>query len=202
MTSQAPPDLSPLVIADGGSIRLRLKHVSDAFNDFQWRRDPEVARFDGGPRLTASFTDFLNKLEYDIRYPSSDRRTFAIETGEGEHIGNVMYYRADHAAQTAEFGISIGPGEWRDRGAGTAATVLFLRYLWTNLPFRVIYLHTLEWNERAQHCFLRAGFETVSRVIRNDQSLLRMEVRREWWLLWDAEGRFDRFRELKPGEDA
>ncbi|MBI2765662.1 MAG: GNAT family N-acetyltransferase [Chloroflexi bacterium] len=191
MTLETPPDLSRLVVAECPLIRLRHKHPSDALNDFQWRRDPEVARFDGGPLVTAPFSEFLHKLEYDIRYPSSDRLTFAIESAGGDHIGNIMYYRADHAAQTAEFGISIGPESWRGRGAGTAATILFLRHIWAALPFRLIHLHTLEWNERAQRCFHRAGFDEVARVVRNEQSFIRMEARREWWLLWDMEGRFD-----------
>jgi hypothetical protein len=49
----------------------------------------------------------------------------------------------------------------------------------------------LEWNERAARAFERAGYERTARVYRAEQWLLRLEARREWWLLWDSEGRFD-----------
>ena len=73
---------------------------------------------------------------------------------------------------------------------GTAATVGFLRYMWLNTPFRRVYLHTLSWNMRAQRCFGRAGFAPVARVLRGSDEFVRMDVRREWWQLWDQEGRF------------
>jgi hypothetical protein len=60
---------------------------------------------------------------------------------------------------------------------------------------RVVYLHVLEWNERAARCFSRSGFDPVARVLRDGQAFTRMESRREWWLLWDAEGRFQFERE-------
>jgi hypothetical protein len=48
----------------------------------------------------------------------------------------------------------------------------------------------LEWNERAIRSFRAAGFADAARVFRDNEWFLRMEARREWWLLWDAEGRF------------
>ena len=86
--------------------------------------------------------------------------------------------------------IVIGPAAHRGRGLGTAATVAFLRFLWQTYPFRRIYLHVLEWNAAARSSFRKAGFSETARVLRDHAVLIRMEVRREWWLLWDAEGRF------------
>ena len=99
-----------------------------------------------------------------------------------------MYYNAD--PDSAEIGISIALGEYRGLGIGREAITAFLRFLWTERPFRRVYLHTLEWNEKAQRCFRAAGFEERARVHRDGAWFLQMEVRREWWLLWDAEGRF------------
>jgi len=69
--------------------------------------------------------------------------------------------------------------------------VLFMRYLWDTTPFRILFLHTLDWNERAQRSFRKAGFAAVARVIRGDDVFIRMEARREWWLMHEADGRFD-----------
>ncbi|MBI5948426.1 MAG: GNAT family N-acetyltransferase [Chloroflexi bacterium] len=187
----APSSLRHLAVATGRSVVIRRKHPSDALDDYQWRRDPELARFDSREPLTLSFSDFYERFERDRLYEDPARGSFSIDSPEGEHIGNVMYYNADEARETAEFGISLGREALRGAGLGTDATVAFLRYLWQNLPFRRIYLHTLDWNHRAERCFLRAGFEPAARVFRQDQWFIRMEARREWWLMWDAEGRFD-----------
>lgn len=182
--------LSHLVVASGPGVRIRRKVREDAVAEFEWRSSEENARYDGSAPFGEGFDRFLRQFEYDIRFSAPQKGLFSLEADDGQHIGNIMWYRADAGAGTAEFGISIGRKEYRDRGLGKQATILFLRYIWESTGFRVIYLHTLEWNERARACFRAAGFDDVARVIRDGQPFIRMEVRREWWLLWDAEGRF------------
>jgi RimJ/RimL family protein N-acetyltransferase len=179
-----------LVVARAPSVLIRLKHLDDALNDFHWRRDPRIATYDGSGPFTLSFSDFLLRFEQELHFPDPSRRMYSLVTPEGEHIGNVMYYNATAERDSAEFGITVALEPYRGRGIGTQATVAFLRYLWDTHPFRRIYLHTLEWNERARRCFARSGFQEVARVVRGDSVYTRMEARREWWLMWDAEGRF------------
>jgi len=102
-----------------------------------------------------------------------------------------MLYNADHAREIAEFGISIGDRRYWGNGLGREATILFLRFAWANHPFRSFFLHTLDWNERALRCFRSTGFNEVAIVERGGERFIRMETRREWWLLWEMEGRFD-----------
>ena len=45
-----------------------------------------------------------------------------------------------------------------------------------------VYLHTLEWNERAQRCFSKCGFNTVRPVRRMSHDFFLMEVLRADWL--------------------
>lgn len=189
MTAEGPA-ASPLVVADCGVVRIRAKLHSDALDDFQWRRDPEMARFDGALPIESTFSQFLQRFEHDLTFNGHDRQLFALESPEGEHIGNIMWYNPSPDRTEAEFGIGIGRDDWRGRGVGTAATVGFLRYTWANTPFRRVYLHTLSWNTRARRCFERAGFSPVARMMRGSEEFVRMEVRREWWMLWDQEGRF------------
>jgi RimJ/RimL family protein N-acetyltransferase len=190
-SSSTPGSAAPLPVADCGVVRIRWKTREDALDDFQWRRDPEMSRFNGSLPLTATFSQFLERLEYDLTFPSPDRQILAIESPSGEHVGNIMWYNAAPDRSRAEFGIGIGRPDWRGCGAGTAATIGFLRHIWGTTPFREIYLHTLSWNERAIACFRRAGFSEMVRLQRHGEEFVRMEVRREWWLLWDQEGRFD-----------
>ncbi len=183
-------DLGHLVVADMARVRLRRKHMRDALNDFHWRRDPEIARYDAAMPLAKTFTEFLGQFERDLLLGDPRRRMLAIENAERTQIGNIMYYNADESRLTAELGICIALPEYRGLGLGTEVVVGFLRFIWNELPFRVIYLHTLQWNDRAIRCFEKAGFNPTARVLRQRQWLLRMEVRREWWLMWEQEGRF------------
>ena len=180
-----------VVVAETQRLRIREKRIEDAAAEYAWRKDPEVARYDATPPLILSYREFVQQFERDLRFDNPVRHAYAIETVEGEHIGALMYYNADHVTGTAEYGISIGPEEARGAGLGTEATIAFLRYAWRALPLRRIYLHTLEWNERARRSFERAGFRQTDTVLRRNERFLRMEARREWWLLWDSEGRFN-----------
>lgn len=182
--------LDHLVVATTGRVRLRHKHPGDALNDFLWRRDPEIARFDGAMPLARSFSEFLEYFERTLLFADPERGMLAIETAGGTQIGNIMFYNADGARYSAELGVCIAMSPYRGQGLGTEAVVAFVRYIWNELPFRMLYLHTLEWNEPAIHCFEKAGFHRTARVLRKRQWFLRMEVRREWWLLWEQEGRF------------
>ena len=186
--------LEHLVVADMGRVRLRRKHASDALNDFHWRRDPEIARYDAAMPLTKTFTEFLTQFERDLLFVDPARRMFALEAAGGTQIGNIMYYNADESRRSAELGICIALPEFRGQGLGTEAVVGFLGVLWSEFPFREIYLHTLQWNERAIHCFEKAGFNRTARVLRQGRWFLRMEVRREWWLMWEQEGRFASYK--------
>lgn len=185
-----PGSRDHLVVATGPRLRIRHKTRDDAIDDYAWRRDPENARLNGMLPFSEGFTRFLQVFEHDLAFGQPDRAQFAIETSTGVHIGSVMFYNADHGRETAEFGISIGDARYRGAGLGREATVVFLRYAWQTFPFRTFYLHTLEWNERAHRCFLASGFNDVALVERGGDRFIRMEARREWWLLWDMEGRF------------
>jgi RimJ/RimL family protein N-acetyltransferase len=179
-----------LVVAKGPRLAIREKHEDDARRDYEWRCDPELARFDGRAPLTDSFAEFAARHAYDLRFQNPRERLFAVDTLEGEHIGNVMYYNARPGGDEAEYGITLGRSDLHGRGFGVEATILFLRHLWETTPFRLLQLHTFDWNERAVRCFRRAGFEDSGFVERQGGRLLRMEARREWWLLHESHGRF------------
>jgi len=172
-----------LVVA-GRGVRIRHKLPGDALDDFLWRRDPDIARFDAAKPLTATFGEFLRRYESDLSSIDPRRRLYALEDDEGTHLGNIMYYNANAHRTNAEFGMVIGREDYRGRGIGREAAATFIRYLFGTEPFEVIYLHTLEWNDRARKCFEHAGFRPSARVRREAQWFLRMEARRERWLQW------------------
>ncbi len=167
-------------VAHGTLVRLRRKRLDDAEADYQWRRDPELARFDAASPLRSSFQDFLVTYTEDLRYPSPFRRVFAIEDLDGCHIGNVMYYNIDERRGEAELGITIGDKRYWSQGYGSDAVRTFVDYLFSETPLRRIYLNTLDWNVRAQQSFRKAGFAPVGTNRRGFHSFITMECRREW----------------------
>ncbi len=46
---------APRVIGTGELVRLREKQLEDAKRDYEWRRDPELARYDAARPLTMSY---------------------------------------------------------------------------------------------------------------------------------------------------
>tara|TARA_Y100000588_G_C13982570_1_gene807887 strand:+ start:336 stop:878 length:543 start_codon:yes stop_codon:yes gene_type:complete len=165
------------ILRIGTLTRLRSKRIEDAERDFDWRRDPELAAYDAARPLRVSFNTFLTTMNEELRYPTQQRRTFAIEDLKTEkHIGNVMYYSYDPAASEAELGITIGDRKFWSRGYGSDAVRMLLAHLFTDLGLRRVYLHTLEWNYRAQRCFAQAGFQRISSVQRGVHQFVLMDI--------------------------
>jgi RimJ/RimL family protein N-acetyltransferase len=179
-----------LVVAETPRVRIRHKRREDAIDDYSWRRDPRLQRFNAEPVYDAPFETFLVQFEFDLEFGHDRRGLYSIETLSGLHIGNLMYYNADRLGGAAEFGMSIADQNMQGIGLGRETAAAFLRYVWRELPFRRVVLHTLEWNERAQRAFASAGFDAAGRVIRAGDAFIRMEALRERWLFREMEGEF------------
>ena len=170
------------LIAEGQLIRLRRKRLADAEDDFEWRRDPELARFDAAAPLRGTFQEFYTSFQDEVRLPSPFRRVLSVDDLDGHHIGNVMYYNIDERRGEAELGITIGDKRYWNQGYGTDILRTFLRYLFTEQHMTRIYLHTLDWNVRAQRSFQKAGFRSLGITRRGLHTFVQMEVRREEFL--------------------
>ncbi len=145
-------------LARGARTLLREKRPADASDDFRWRSEPDLSRYDAARPLSMEYEEFLRLYEEDLRYPSQYRRSLAIDDEDGKHIGNVMYYNIDAVHGEAELGITIGEPEYWNRGYGTEAARLLVERLLRDLGFKRVYLKTLEWNHRARRAFGKAGF--------------------------------------------
>ena len=71
---------------------LRSKSMDDAEADYSWRIDPELADLDATRPVTLSYPEYLRYHRDDVNYPSPWSVRMAIETLDGRHIGNCMYY--------------------------------------------------------------------------------------------------------------
>jgi RimJ/RimL family protein N-acetyltransferase len=167
-------------IARGERVVLREKRLGDAFDDYRWRTQADLSRYDAARALTMNYQEYLAIYREELLYPSPYRRALAIEDERGRHIGNIMYYNIDSVRHEAELGVTIGEHTRWGQGYGTEAVRLLLEYLAGQLGFRRIYLKTLAWNRRAQRCFAKAGFFECGRATRAGNNFVLLEFRREW----------------------
>ena len=167
-------------VARGDRVVLREKRLGDAHDDFRWRSEPDLTRFDAARPLTMTYLEYLALFREELFYPSPYRRSLAIEDMDGRHIGNVMYYNIDSIRQEAELGITIGEREYWNRGFGAEAMSMLAEHLLSHMGFRRVYLKTLTWNQRARRSFEKAGFVPSGRSQRSGHTFVLMELRREW----------------------
>ena len=141
----------------GKRIILRNKKIKDIENDFAWRTNEELSKLDATTPISLSFDEFRRYSLQEIDFPSLSSVRLAIDTVDGEHIGNIMYYDIDLRKSEAELGIMIGKEFW-GKGYGLESLELLIHHIFSKTSLNRIYLHTLDWNIRAQKSFERAGF--------------------------------------------
>ena len=172
--------------------------MSDAEQDYIWRSDHELARLDAAYPLTMNYDRYVKIFQDQLRYPTPGSHHFGIDVSDGhsdrspdgkfmgKFIGNCMYYDLDSINREAELGIVIGDRDYWSGAYGYDAVVTLLDYMFTERNLKRVYLHTLQWNERAQKCFSKCGFVLVREVRRMGQDFLLMEVLRDDWFQIEA----------------
>ncbi|PKB78778.1 MAG: hypothetical protein BZY88_16720 [SAR202 cluster bacterium Io17-Chloro-G9] len=170
-----------MVVLQGARVILRDKRIEDAEQDYIWRSDQELAKLDAAYPLTMSFDRYLKMFQDQLKYPTPGSHHFATETLDGKFIGNCMYYDLDSVNLEAELGIVIGDRDYWSNAYGYDAVTTLLDYVFNEKNLKRVYLHTLEWNNRAQRCFEKCGFVAVRPVRRLSHDFILMEVLREDW---------------------
>ena len=167
---------------EGTKVRLREKYADDAWNDYVWRADLELAELDAAPRLNIPFDQYKRIHKEDLRYPTARSYRFAVETIEDStHIGNCMYYDFDTKKNQAELGVMIGDRGYWNGGFGTEAVSLLVNYMFQHLELDRVYLKTLDWNIRAQRAFNKIGFSQYGTSRQGKYQFILMEIGRDEW---------------------
>lgn len=159
---------------------LREKRADDAWDDYAWESDPELARLDAAPVLKMPYDDYLQDYTSELFYYSAGQR-FSIDTHDGKHIGNCSYYNYDETRGDTELGIMIGDRDYWNRGYGTDAVTALVNYVFSTTKLDRIYLKTLDWNDRAQACFEKCGFKKYDKLRRGGYNFILMKILREDW---------------------
>jgi len=163
---------------NNSKVRLRQKLLSDAANDYAWQRDPELTRLDATSPLAMTFSQYLADYTHLLRYPSTGRYQFAVETIDGRHIGNCAYYNIDEKEGRAELGIMIGDRACWNMGYGNSAVATLVGHIFGKTSLERIWLKTLETNSHAQKCFQKCGFIPCGKMVRDGYNFVLMELHR------------------------
>ena len=173
--------MSEDVLIKGQKVILREKNIEDAEDDYRWRTDEELAKLDATRPINMSFSNFRSYVEEEIRSPSPRSKRLAIDTIYGKHIGNFMYYDIDLRRGESELGIMIGDRSYWSKGYGSDAIRAVRNHLFSQTTLKRLYLHTLEWKERARKSFTNAGLREVKLVSRGGLKFVLMETLRSEW---------------------
>jgi RimJ/RimL family protein N-acetyltransferase len=168
-------------IISGSKTRLREKKLSDVRSDYRWQADPELAKLDATSVLVTSFSLYLLDYAAALRRSHASRYPLAVETLDGNHIGNCTCYDIDEKNGEAQFGIMIGNRDYWDKGYGADAVNTMVDHVFRTTQTRRLYLKTLDTNLRAQKCFARCGFTPFGHLRRNGYDFTLMELKREHW---------------------
>ncbi|MFW9906105.1 MAG: GNAT family N-acetyltransferase [Candidatus Thorarchaeota archaeon] len=82
---------------------------------------------------------------------------------QNQYIGNIEIGIINRIAQRGDLGISIFNPHYWNKGIGTEAISLILKFAFSSLNLRTIELEVFEFNKRAQTCYQNVGFIEVGR---------------------------------------
>ena len=165
----------------GLKVVIRDKRIEDAWSEYEWRADIELSELDAAPPITMKFDEFRRVFNNQFNYPTPWSKRMSIDTLEGLYIGNCMYYDIDTVNKEAEMGIMIGNRDYWGQGYGFDVMVTLIDHIFSNSSLRRVYLHTLDWNERARCCFEKVGMKVVKTVRRSGFNFYLMDMTRNRW---------------------
>jgi RimJ/RimL family protein N-acetyltransferase len=117
------------------------------------RDDAEIDHFMG---VDASPTAWLWR-HIPLGDQSAALTDLLVTTLDGLPIGLVSLWDRSVPHDAAELSIGLG-AQYRDRGLGTEALRLALRYAFDDLELHKVYLRVLEYNHRARRAYQKCGF--------------------------------------------
>ena len=165
----------------GKKVIIRSKKPSDAENDYRWQTDAELSALDAVIPSTISYREFYREYVVWLRHPYPGRITFGVDTPEGKHIGNCVYYNIDEIAQQTEIGIMIGDRDYWNHGYGEDIITTLIDYVFSLRKFKRVYLKTLEDNFRAQRCFEKCGLTPCGHREQDGYHFLLMDLSFNKW---------------------
>ncbi len=150
---------------EGKVVNLRAREMTDLERNFRWMNDREVTE-----HLSMRYPLSLAAEEVWMREGASKPMAFgsyvffAIDTKDGEHIGNINFHEMSPEHRKARLGVVIGDKAYWSKGYGTDAMLTFLRFAFDEMNFHRIDLTVDAENPRAIACYRKCGFVEEARM--------------------------------------
>ncbi len=154
---------------EGELVRLRAQEPEDLERNLRWINDFEVMGLLLGTGYPISRADEQRWMETN-KGASFEQLRLAIDTKDGQHIGNIELRQVSPEHRRADLGIMIGDKDSWDRGYGTDAVRTLVRFALRQMNLNRVWLTTGENNPRAQACYRKCGFRDEGRL-RQDRYL-------------------------------
>jgi len=139
----------------GGRVRLRAIEREDIPRFLRWLNDPGVRHY---LTMYLPFSRAEEEEWFERHLRDEGSRVLAIETTEGEHIGNIGLHDIDWKDRCAVLGVFIGERAFWDQGYGTDAVHALLGLAFQEMGLHRISLRVFDFNQRAIRCYQKCGF--------------------------------------------
>jgi RimJ/RimL family protein N-acetyltransferase len=147
---------------EGRLVRLRALEEDDLapINRLLWQ--PEVSA-----HIAMSWPEPIagTRAWWERTRASEDEAPFAIETLDGQLIGNCSLREIDLKTRQANLGIFVGQAFW-NRGYGTDAVRTLCRFAVEEMNLQRVELHVYANNPRARRAYEKVGFKEEGRLRR------------------------------------
>ncbi len=144
----------------GEKVRLRAIEREDIPRFLKWLNDPSLRRY---LDMYLPLSRAQEERWFERQLEDEKNLVFAIETLEGEHIGNIGLHEIDWKNGQAVLGIFIGEGDYWGQGYGTDAVRTLLRLAFEEMGLHRISLRVFDFNQRAIRCYEKCGFRHEGR---------------------------------------
>jgi [ribosomal protein S5]-alanine N-acetyltransferase len=148
--------MTPSPMLTGAHVILRAPREGDKADRLACPRSAEAVHMYGGDYRNLKPVT-IEEVEEWYEWHSSDPLRWMIEA-EGRCIGNARLTILDGDNRRARYAIGLFDTTTWNRGHGTEATRLVLRYAFEKLHLHRVDLVVLEYNHRAIACYKKCGF--------------------------------------------
>ena len=155
----------------GEKVKLREYKKEDIRKAQKYMNDPEIKKLlNSNIPYPITFED--EERWYESLRATKDTYNFAIETLEdNQYIGGCGINKIDWKNSVLIIGIFIGDKEYWNKGYGTDAINILIRFIFEQMNIRKIKLQVFSFNERAIRAYEKCGFKR--------EGVLRQEIFRD-----------------------
>ncbi|HHY47353.1 MAG TPA: GNAT family N-acetyltransferase [Firmicutes bacterium] len=138
----------------GAKVALRPLTCDDIEKISSWDSDKEIEALAGWD----SKGHLAHQKWYDTMVAGRNSKIFGIWTEDGEMIGDIGLSGISWRGGEAELVVRIGEKEYWNQGYGRDAVSALVKYAFSKLKLRRVYLRVYQDNVRAVRCYESCGF--------------------------------------------